>query len=54
MSLELEQLYPIVGAERKNTRYCQSVLLAILDSATTSVKIFLPKRYGSVVSTEGL
>ena len=53
-SLEPDQQYPIVHAERINTRYCQSVLLAILDSPTTSVKVFLPRRYGDVVSDEDL
>ena len=36
-SLEPDQCYPIVHAERINTRYGQSVLLAILDSPTNSV-----------------
>ena len=52
--LEHDQQYPIVHAERINTRYGQSVLLAILDSPSTSVKAFLPKRYGDVVSGEDL
>jgi len=39
-SLEPDQQYPIVHAERLNTRYGLSVLLAILDSPTTSVKVF--------------
>jgi hypothetical protein len=53
-SLEPDQQYPIVHAERINTRYGQSVLLAILDSPTTSIKVFMPKRYGDVVSEEDL
>ena len=53
-SLEPDQQYPIVHAERINTRYGQSVLLDILDSPTTSVKVLLPKRYGDVLSDEDL
>ena len=53
-SLEPDQQYPIVHAERINMRYGQSVLLAILYSPTTSVKVFLPRRYGDVVSDEDL
>jgi len=36
-SLEPDRPCPIVHAERINTRYGQSVLVAILDSQTTSV-----------------
>ena len=53
-SLEPDHPYPFVHAERINTRYVQRVLLAILDSRTTSVKVFLPRRYGDVVSDEDL
>ena len=49
-SLEPNQQYPIDHAERINSLYGQSVLLGILDSPTSSVKIFLPKRYGDDVS----
>ena len=48
-SLEPDRLYPIVHAERINTRYGQSVLVAIMDSPSSSVKFFLPRRYGDVV-----
>jgi hypothetical protein len=51
-SLELDHPYPIVHAERINTRYGQSVLVAIMDSPTSSVNVFLPRRYGDVVSEE--
>jgi hypothetical protein len=47
-SIEPDQQYPVVHAERINTRYDQSVLLAILDSPATTVKLFLPKRDGDV------
>ena len=53
-SLEPDQEYLIVHAESINTRYRQSVMLAIFDSPTTSVKVFLPKQYSDVVSDEDL
>jgi hypothetical protein len=53
-SLQPDQKYSIIHAECINTRYGKSVLLAILDSSTTSVKVFLPKRYGDGVSEEDL
>jgi len=48
------QQYPIVHSECINTRYGQNFLLGILDSPTTSVNIFLPKRYGDVLSEDDL
>ena len=45
-----DQEYP-VHAERVNTRYGPSVLLAILENPTIS-EVFLPRRYGEVVSDE--
>ena len=53
-SLVPDQQYPIVHEERMNTRYGQSVLFAILDSPTTSVKVFLPRRNSDVFSDEDL
>ena len=41
-------------AERVTTRYGQSVLVAIMDTPSCSVKVFLPRRYGDVVSDEDL
>ena len=52
--LEPDNAYPIVHAERIKTRYWQRVLVAIMDSPTSSVKIFLPRRYGFVVSDKDL
>ena len=51
-SLRPDQQYPVVHAERVNTRYGPSVLLAILENSTFSMKFFLPKRYCEVVSDE--
>jgi len=53
-SLEPDRAYPIVHVERINTRYGQSVLIAIMDSPSSSVKVFLPRRYGDVLSDEDL
>ena len=41
-------------AERVTTRYGLSVLVAIMDSPSSSVKVFLPRRYGDVVTDEDL
>ena len=53
-SLEPDREYPVVYAERINTRNGQSFLVAIMDSTTSSVKVFLPRRYGDLVSDEDL
>ena len=53
-SLKPDRAYPIVHAERINTRYGQSVLVAIVDSPSSSVKVFLPRRYDDVLSDEDL
>ena len=53
-SLRPDQQYPVVHAERVNTRYGPSVLLAILENSASSVKVFLPRRYGEVVSDEDI
>ena len=47
-SLVPDKEYHIANEGRIMTRLNQSVLLAILDSPTTSVNIFLPRRYGEV------
>ena len=48
--LEVERNYPIVRAERVETKCGQSVLLSILDSPIKSIKVFWPKRYSAVVT----
>ena len=53
-SLEPDHQYPTLYDERINTRYGHSVLLGILDSPTSSVKVFRPRRYGDVISDEDL
>jgi hypothetical protein len=52
--LEPDRAYPIFLAEGIHTRYGQSVLVGIMDSPSSSVKVFLLRRYGDVVSDEEL
>ena len=53
-SLHPDRQYFIVHAERVYKRYGQSVLFVILDSPTTTVKMFLSKCYYDVVSEEDI
>ena len=53
-SLEPERPYPLLHAGRINMRYGQSILFAIMYSPTSSVKGFLPRLYGDLVSEEDL
>jgi hypothetical protein len=48
--LEVERKYPIIRAERVETKFGQSVLLTILDSPMKSIKVFLPKSYSAVMT----
>jgi hypothetical protein len=48
-SLQTDRPYPITHAERVNTRFEFAVLLSIRDS-TFTIKVFLPRRYGEVVT----
>jgi len=57
-SLKVDQTYPIVKAERVKTRYGETVLLSIRDTQNLSdrdaspalLKVFLPKRYATVIT----
>jgi len=57
-TLKVDQSYPIVKAERVKTRYGETVLLSIRDPQNLSVrdlapalmKVFLPKRYATVIT----
>ena len=53
-SLRMDQQYPVVHTERLNTFYDLNVLLAIIENPTTSVEVFLPKRYVEVLSDEDI
>ena len=50
-SLHPDHQYPVVHAERVNTRYGLVVLIVILENPTTSV-LFLPKRYSDVADED--
>jgi hypothetical protein len=52
--LEVDKKYPIVRAERANTRFGETVLLSIQDSSSVIFKAFLPKRFASVFSDEDI
>ena len=57
-TLKVDQAYPIVKADRVKTRYGETVLFSIRDTQNLSVrdashallKVFLPKRYASVIT----
>jgi len=57
-SLKVDQTYPIVKAERVKTRYGETIFLSIRDPQNlggkdlkpASLKVFLPKRYASVIT----
>jgi len=53
-SLEINKLYPIFHAKRSTTKYGQTVLLSIRVSETSIVQVFLPKRYGAVISDDDM
>ena len=49
-TLEQHKLYPIIREKIKPTKYGLSVLLNLRIAETNIVQVFLPKRYGEVVS----
>jgi hypothetical protein len=49
-SFEVDQLYPIVNAERAVTKFGPTVTLTINLTATSTAKVFLPKRYSLAFS----
>jgi hypothetical protein len=49
-SLEVDRKYLITHAERIVTKFRPTVLLNIMDTPFHTVKVFMPKRYGSVFS----
>jgi len=48
--LQPDQHFPFIHAERLYTRYGHSVLLTVMDSPTTTVKLFLVMLYVDVAS----
>jgi hypothetical protein len=61
-TLKVDQKYPIVKAERVQTRYGETILLSIRDLLNLSVrdskpqlmKLFLPKRYAQVYKEDDI
>jgi hypothetical protein len=53
-SLEIGRQYPIVFAERVTTRFGSTVLVVIQDSPASTVRLFRPRRYATIVSSEDI
>ena len=53
-ALEVARKYPIIRAERVETKFGQAVLLTILDSPMKSIKVFLPKRYSALMTDDDI
>jgi len=51
-TLEINRLYPIVGAKRMTTKYGSTILLSIWESEANIVQTFLPKIYCVVISDD--
>jgi hypothetical protein len=49
-SLEVDRKYPITRAEMNVTKFGPTVLLSTRDTSFHTLKVFMPKRYGSVFS----
>jgi hypothetical protein len=46
--------YPIERTENVQTKYGETIILTLEESPQTFVKVFLPKRYGSVFTDNNL
>jgi hypothetical protein len=44
-SLDIDKRYPVIHADRLETKYVTSVLLTICDSTNNVIEVFLPHRY---------
>jgi hypothetical protein len=53
-SLDTGKPYPITQAERVCTRFGPTVLLTIRESELGLKKLFLPRRYGDVITDEDI
>jgi len=53
-SLEIGRAYGIVHAERTVTKYGPTINLALAESQTSTIKVFLPKRYSSLFTDEDI
>jgi hypothetical protein len=52
--MEVEKKYPIVSAERFNSKFRPTVLLHVKENPSKIVKLYLPKQYSSVVSDDNI
>jgi len=46
--------YPIERAEKLQTRFGEAILLTLQESPQTSVKVFVPRRYGALFTDNDL
>jgi len=54
-SLKIDTPYPIQHAERVVTKYGEAILLTLLSqSPQTFLKVFLPRRYGTLLNDDDL
>jgi hypothetical protein len=51
-SLEIGRPYHIAYAERVQTSYGASVFMVLRDSTITTVRVFIPRRYGVLVNDD--
>jgi hypothetical protein len=52
--LQVDRKYPVVRAERVETKYVITILMILRDSPFTTIKVFLPRRYGAIIENEDL
>jgi hypothetical protein len=52
--LKMDIPYPIQRAKKIQTRYGETILLTLKESTQTSVKVFLPKRYGDLFTDDDI
>ena len=53
-SLKIDTPYPIERPEKVQTKYGEAIILTLQESLHTFVKVFLPKRYGSLFTDNDL
>ena len=52
--MEINRKYPIVAAERVDTKYGPRVLLSVKDEPHNIVKVYLTRRYSARMSEEDI
>jgi hypothetical protein len=53
-SLEVDRKYPVISARCSDTKYVATVLMTIRGSPSHTIKVFLPKHYGAVITDANL